>query len=295
MRLATPPPPIPLQTRPLPRPAVPPIEQPVPSANHANILNPPPNTTQDAPGQSQLCGSTSQGGLNIKQSSNGVSIEALNYGKASASISLPPDPTESSSDGPNLATMSGAKTSFFDSFDDRTNVDALYSHFMLETMMADWVDVDGNPAEPASAEEASAIITTVIESLYKASASNESFLINVAALAGGKMLMTTSRLRLARLQQLDTGTLYTCTWEYRLGALRGTFSMTHEVSYDLYRPENRRAAAGDGLEGGEEGEEEARYWQKKYEELAKLMRRKDQQILELKRSVVSTLKEAEGP
>ena len=285
VRLATPPPPhmSHLQAPCVSIPPIPPAEQSTPPIDSAGIpaqtstaRNPPPPQPIDT---------------------NRVNIETLNYGKAS--LSMPPDPT-APCDGPNLAATSasgGPRTNFFDSLSDRTNVDALYSHFVVEVMMADWVDVDGNPAEPACADEAAAIITTVIESLFKASASNESFLINVAALAGGKMLMTTTRMRLARLERLERGTLYTCSWEYRLGPLRGTFSMTQEVSYDLFRP------GQDGKKGEEEEEEEgmggenegARYWQKKYKDLSEVVRMKDEQITDLKRSVVGTLRASKGP
>ncbi|CAI4211847.1 unnamed protein product [Parascedosporium putredinis] len=131
--------------------------------------------------------------LNIK----GTGLATLGYGTARPTLGLPPDrcadravaeeaAPSSAGDRPNIASLPAPRRGFFDSFDDRTNVDALFSHFVLEAMMADWVDAEGNPAESASAEEASAIITTIIESLWRSSTSNESFLINVAALAGAR-------------------------------------------------------------------------------------------------------------
>lgn len=255
--------------------------------------------------------------MNIK----GTGLATLGYGTARPTLGLPPDRCadgpaaeeagpSSTSDRPNIASMPAPRRGFFDSFDDRTNVDALFSHFVLEAMMADWVDAEGNPAESASAEEASAIITTIIESLWRSSTSNESFLINVAALAGGKMLMTTTRLRLSRLERLAEGVLYACSWEYRLGALKGAFSMTQVVSYELYRPPGYGGAKTEeaGSSAREEGAggattataaagqdvEGAKYWQKKYEELAGILKNKDQQILDLEQGVFTTLKKSRG-
>ncbi|SPO03939.1 uncharacterized protein DNG_06622 [Cephalotrichum gorgonifer] len=232
----------------------------------------------------------------------GVAIESLDYGKVTVpAVTRPASSTAASSAAtaarsiPTPAwqprpTGNPPKRSFFDAFgDDRTNIDSLYSHFVLETMMADWVDEDGNPTEPCAIEEAHAVISSVIESLYRHSTSNESFLINVAALAGGKMLMTTSRMRLKRLQDLGTGRRYTCSWDYRLGAVKGSFSMTQDVSYDLFRPGDVGTNGGSTKEEAEEGS--SRYWKQKYEDLSRHVQKSDRHLLTLKTDVVASLKD----
>jgi len=151
-------------------------------------------------------------------------------------------------------------------------------------------------------EEAHAIVTTVMEAMYKNASSKERFLINLAALVGGRMLMTTSRLRVTREEKMKGATKYASTWEYRLGSVRGVFSMTQVVGHEKWRPpwagggnigtgdddalpENgAEAPAGDGRGPS--------YWKKKYEDLVGLVSKRNKQQEEFKEKVVSSLRDA---
>jgi hypothetical protein len=177
---------------------------------------------------------------------------------------------------------------------DRTNIEAVMAVLVSETMAAEWVDRQGNPAEPCTLDEAHAVVSTVIETMFRNSTSKERFLINLAALLGGRMLMTTSRMRVAREETMREATKYSSTWEYRLGSVRGGFSMTQVVGHEKWRPAWAAGIAGEveeaASDGGREEGEGAAYWKKKYEDLAGTLRKQERQQDELKERIVSSLR-----
>lgn len=103
------------------------------------------------------------------------------------------------------------------------------SFFVHQILGGDWFSSSGEPIPPCSVEEAWGLAQTVVENLLKAAATKEAFLINLAALAGGKLLMPASGLKITRLEA-DPGTRrYSCDWHLQYGDIRGSFSMKETV------------------------------------------------------------------
>jgi len=182
---------------------------------------------------------------------------------------------------------------------DRTNVDALEGFFVHEVLAADWFDAAGNPVPPAGVEEAWAMVHTVVENLLRAAGTKDAFLINLAALAGGKLLMSTTNLRIQRLEDGEERVRYRCSWELRLGDIRGTYSMddTVEKKKFLGRKTGTRVEEGDGREGAVGRDEEgasAEEWQRKYVAMCEAVKKKDRDLAEMRLKVVQALKEPRG-
>ncbi|EPE03749.1 ars-binding protein [Ophiostoma piceae UAMH 11346] len=114
---------------------------------------------------------------------------------------------------------------------DRTNIDELEAFFMTEMFAATWYDENDNKITPCSVEEASALVKIIINDLTKAAASKEAFLINLAALAGGKILMANTNVCVKRLETTAEYTKYDCRWELRYGDVRGQFSIQEAVPH----------------------------------------------------------------
>ncbi|KAM0325369.1 hypothetical protein ACHAQA_007354 [Verticillium albo-atrum] len=175
---------------------------------------------------------------------------------------------------------------FFDEMEERTNLDATFGYFHSEVLQADWFDTSGNRTPPCSLDEAHALVASIIEALYQAAASQAAFLINVAALAGGRMLMTTDKMQIKRLVEYEDRTHFECSWVYRLGSLKGTYRMAQTVKHDRWV----RSPVVNGDEGGaEHGGGNGDLWRKKYEDLMKDMRAKDEELAAMKRRVVKSL------
>jgi ARS binding protein 2 len=130
------------------------------------------------------------------------------------------------------AAVQGATTAgpgFFDSFADRTNLDAVIAFQANTAMEADWFDENGNQIPPCDLDEAVVICTSMLEQLWDAAPSQSGFLINLSALLGSTMLMTTTKLQMRRLAAAHGRCHYACSWEYRLGHVKGTYQMTHSL------------------------------------------------------------------
>lgn len=200
----------------------------------------------------------------------------------------------------------------FDVEEDRTNVDDLLAFFLQELLAAHWTDANDNEIPACDLDEARAIVNTLLDSIHKSSPNTETFLINVSALAGGKLLMTTSNLRVKRVEEGPDYTRYTCVWELRLGFRRGYYSTTVTVPHSSWKSDAAKAAEADkdaeadedddashdnSEDGGEEDGSAAAtaaggsMWQKKYRELLAVVERKDRQIADIKKHLLDTLKE----
>lgn len=114
---------------------------------------------------------------------------------------------------------------------DRTNIDELEAFFMTEMFAATWYDENNNRIAPCSVEEATALVAIIINDLTKAAASKEAFLINLAALAGGKILMANADVHVKRLERTAEHTKYDLSWELRYGDVRGQFSIQEAVPH----------------------------------------------------------------
>ncbi|KAK3372872.1 ARS binding protein 2-domain-containing protein [Lasiosphaeria ovina] len=198
---------------------------------------------------------------------------------------------------------------FFQDRSDRTNKDELEGMFMFELLTASWYDAQGNRIAPCCVDEAWGVTQTVIESLLKAATTKEAFLINLAALAGGKIMMKTGSLRVTRLEQLADRNRYYCAWELRMGDIRGSYTMEETVMHDKWRKRATPAAAAatttkddvdrsttggiDDAAATTNGNDEpmtAEYWQRKYKEMAGMLQQRDKELTLLRTKVMESIR-----
>lgn len=157
---------------------------------------------------------------------------------------------------------------------DRTNMDALESHFICEILAADWHDASGASIERCTIDEADKICKQVIKNLQAESSSTETFLINLSALAGGPLM---TRLRMTRLEQ---GSIchYECHWKMRFGSIEADFTIRATVQH---------VAESDALE--EEAEDSEESWKQRYLDLQQEIKCRDEKVGNLKRDVLHAL------
>ena len=157
---------------------------------------------------------------------------------------------------------------------DRTNVDALESHFICEIVAADWYDAAGNSIERCSIDEAAKICKQVVKNLQTESSSTETFLINLSALAGGPL---TTRLRMTRLDyemRID----YECHWKMRFGSIEGDFTIRTTVQ-----------RTPDTATVNHEVADTEKSWKQRYLDLQQQIRERDKKVGTLKRGVLDAL------
>ncbi|KAK7415813.1 hypothetical protein QQX98_005595 [Neonectria punicea] len=179
---------------------------------------------------------------------------------------------------------------YFERVKDRTNIDDVSGYLTGATLEADWRDVHGKPADPPSMEEAMALVNTTIENMYKTAASPQAFLINLATISGGGMLLS-STMRICRLGNEDGSAKYRCDWEYGFGNIRGQYTMEQQVPLAMLQA----GSTGDDEAGAEavDGEQDklsTGEWQTKYHHLLEDMQKKDRELLDLRTRVMNSLK-----
>lgn len=157
---------------------------------------------------------------------------------------------------------------------DRTNMDALESHFICEILAADWQDASGVSIERCTIDEADKICKQVIKNLQAESSSTETFLINLSALAGGPLM---TRLRMTRLEQ-GSVCHYECHWKMRFGSIEADFTIRAAV---------QQSVDSNTLE--EESEESEESWKKRYLDLQQEIKCRDEKVGNLKRDVLHAL------
>jgi hypothetical protein len=157
---------------------------------------------------------------------------------------------------------------------DRTNMDALESHFICEILGADWYDSSGLSIERCTIDEANKICKQVVKNLQAESSSTEAFLINLSALAGGPLM---TKLRMTKLEQGSIAH-YECYWKMRFGSIEGDFTIRATIHHGL-----ETAALEHGLEDSEEA------WKKRYLDLQQQIRERDEKTGILKRGVLDAL------
>ncbi|KAH7370579.1 ARS binding protein-like protein Abp2 [Rhexocercosporidium sp. MPI-PUGE-AT-0058] len=165
---------------------------------------------------------------------------------------------------------------------DRTNVDALESHFICEILGADWYDASGASIERCSIDEADKICKQVVKNLQAESSSTEAFLINLSALAGGPLM---TRLRMTRLEQGSIAH-YECHWKMRFGSIEGDFTIraTVQRADEAGNVAMENTGAGLGKAGENEGD-----WKKRYLDLQQQIRERDDKVGNLKRNIMHAL------
>ncbi|TVY23863.1 ARS-binding protein [Lachnellula hyalina] len=156
---------------------------------------------------------------------------------------------------------------------DRTNMDALESHFICEILAADWYDASGQRIEKCSIDEADKICKQVVKNLQAESSSTEAFLINLSALAGGPLM---TRLRMTRLEQGSIAH-YECHWKMRFGSIEGEFTIRATVHHGL------ESVALDDFGGSEES------WKKRYLDLRQQIKERNATVGNLKTSILDAL------
>lgn len=158
---------------------------------------------------------------------------------------------------------------------DRTNVDALESHFISEILSADWRNASGAPIQRCSIDEASKVCKQVIKNLQAESSSTEAFLINLSALAGGPLM---TRLRMTRYDH-DGRTDYECHWKMRFGSIEGDFTIraTVEPETKSMNPERNMIDDSDMS------------WKQRYLDLQQQIRERDLTVGKLKSGILDAL------
>ncbi|KAJ0168133.1 ARS-binding protein 2 [Colletotrichum tanaceti] len=173
----------------------------------------------------------------------------------------------------------------FENMEDRTNIDEVLGYFAHETANGDWVDAHDNPIGKCSIAEAYALVHTTVERMWQTAPNHDAFLVNLAALAGGRALMSTSKLRIKREEEHGDRATYSCSWQFRLGTIRGNYNMVQTVMYDRWkRPEEKTEKPN--MRGTAEAESE---WEKKYRDLLALSEKRDKEIQALRAGITSKL------
>ncbi|KAK0387990.1 hypothetical protein NLU13_4234 [Sarocladium strictum] len=191
------------------------------------------------------------------------------------------------------AAGTGIPDYYFEKIEDRTNVDSIISYFVQAAYDADWCNADGTPGERATLEEATSIVNTALQTMYKSATSPQVFLINLAALAGARHLMT-RRARYVRRGGDENFRNYSFEWEYRFGHVHGKFTMMHRVPRSMWPMEEPPPVTAPDADGsGQEGQGEkdnaatpAVDWQKKYENLLEQVERQNKDMWELRTRVM---------
>lgn len=272
-----------------PRPARPSISLQVPErqGGAVRLATPPPPPQAPPRGQSigeqlaAVTGNQTQNGGTGHPTVNKVSTP---WDKAAAtSQSAPEPPTASEFDPP----RESIPDYYFATVENRHNIDDLIAYFVRASIGADWFEIDGSPGKRATVDEANAITNATLQNMYRSSNTIKEFLINLAALAGARMLMTGVS-RCQRLGEHDGHTSYQCEWEYRFGTLSGYFNMVVNVPFSMWRAKQNKDDAGKGL-CADGAQLTAEQWQEKYRELLLEMERKDMELFRLKNSVVASL------
>ncbi|KAK1594997.1 ARS binding protein 2 [Colletotrichum navitas] len=173
----------------------------------------------------------------------------------------------------------------FENMEDRTNIDEVLGYLANETANGDWFDAQDNPIGKCSIAEAYAIVHTMLERMWQTAPNQDAFLLNLAALAGGRTLMSTRKLRCKREEELEDRATYSCSWQFRLGSIRGNYTMCHTIEYDRWRrPEEM--AEKPNMKGTAEAESE---WEKKYRDLLALSEKRGKEIQSLRAGITAQL------
>ena len=214
-----------------------------------------------------------------------------------------------------------------------TNKYEIETFFVHEIMAGSWLTSKGEPIPSCDVDEAWGLAQTVVENLLKAASTKEGFLINLAALAGGKLLMPCGGLKITRLEsELPGQNRYSCDWQLQYGDLRGSFSMQETVFDEKWKngaatavpvatvSHNNKRKRGGSVNGaasedntadkssamangrgssngvaGEGEEKESSKWKLRYEQMAQMVQQRDQELARLRSMIVEALKDSRHP
>ncbi|KAF9877691.1 ARS binding protein 2 [Colletotrichum karsti] len=179
----------------------------------------------------------------------------------------------------------------FENMEDRTNIEAVLGYFTEETANGEWVNADNDPIEGCSMAEANALVHTTVERMWQTAPNQDAFLINLAALAGGRSLMTTSKLKVKREAEYADRATYSCSWEFRMGSIRGNYNMVQTVMYNRWKktPEEKERDKPEvkaTIGGVNEPESE---WEQRYRDLLAVSEKRDKELQALRSGISSVL------
>ncbi|KAL2159771.1 hypothetical protein VTH06DRAFT_1904 [Thermothelomyces fergusii] len=174
---------------------------------------------------------------------------------------------------------------------DRTNVAEVEALLVSRLLEAQWYDADHSRAPPCGLDEALAIAQTVVENLLLAAPSKEAFLTNVSGLVGAGLLMPKDGLRVTRSEELPDRTRYSTRWELRFGTVAGTWTVEATVPHAKWKKgeQDEGAAPGSATRNGA-APSDAGDWERKYKEVAALLRQRDEELLRLKSMIVESVR-----
>lgn len=175
---------------------------------------------------------------------------------------------------------------YFERVEDRTNVDMLLGFFINTMHSGAWFDLEGNPAEPPSVDESTAVINAFLDDMLRTATSPQAFLINLGALAGAKMLMSTQP-KNYRTEDGPNCYNYKFTWEYRFAHLRGSFNMTQSVPMSMWK----KRASPEAQDEQTASSLSSREWQNKYDRLLGQMKKRENDLTKVKGKVIKSLKQ----
>ncbi|EFX05396.1 ars-binding protein [Grosmannia clavigera kw1407] len=214
----------------------------------------------------------------------------------------------------------------FDAQKDRTNVDETHAYFLHEILCAEWRDAKGQLTQGCTIDEARAIADTVMTNLIKKAPSGEAFLINVAILAGARVLMDHSKMELRRMGENDEYAEFGMSWELRFGSVRRRFNMVERVPQTYWAKTPMEVKAEAERQSSEEAVDRKRpavtppstnatpyatppdmgtlpatmpddttglaaMWEKRYRDLVVVLHKRDKQLGGLKARVLEGLKD----
>lgn len=180
---------------------------------------------------------------------------------------------------------------------DRTNFDEVEEFFTYTMMMADWFDARGAHIPPAGMDEIAALSQTVVDNLMRTAGTKEAFLINLSALAGGRMLMPRDSLRITRLENpadMTDRNRYLCQWELRYGDIRGSYSMEETVLHSKWKKERKdgEEESRSATAGPEGDSDETERWRSICKELMETMSRRDEELAILRKKVLDCMRKS---
>ncbi|KAK3906462.1 ARS binding protein 2-domain-containing protein [Staphylotrichum tortipilum] len=181
----------------------------------------------------------------------------------------------------------GEQTVFSPDPTDRTHMDEIEALFVSSILRAEWYDAENKRISPCGVEEAWAFAQRVVENLLKSAPTKEAFLINLSALAGGKILMPKSSLRITRFEDLPDRTRYRSNWQLRFGGIMGNWAMEETVMHDKWKkPKKDEKTGPDPVAPNGTSGSQADHWEKKYKELAATLQQRDEEMMRLRAKYV---------
>ncbi|KAM7186362.1 ARS-binding protein 2 [Naviculisporaceae sp. PSN 640] len=214
----------------------------------------------------------------------------------------------------NKAQIRRQQTVSFTDKNNHTNKYEMESFFVHQILSGDWFSRSGDAIAPCSVEEAWALAQTVVDNLLKTADTKEAFLINLAALAGGKLLMPANGLKITRLEAEPGKTRYSFDWQLQYGDIRGSFSMKETVLDEKWKNGVTTNVDNNSNSGGavattsvtagenESQQDEASMWKTRYEEMSrryeatsKVLHQRDQELDRLRSMIVGALKGSRQP